>query len=230
MNIKNRICILDAFSLKLLAIITMTIDHIGAVLLSEYDWLRIIGRLAFPIYCFLIVNGFRHTSNVKKYIGRLFLFALLSEIPFDLVFFGKMYYTPYQNVFFTLSMGLLMLELITLLRNYGKANSYILNVVLEGLLVYSTALLAEVLHTDYGFYGILMIYCFFLFENNFFMNTLFQAFINIRLMGYIQGYAAAAMIPIYLYNGKQGLKKFQYIFYWYYPMHLLILWLISNQI
>lgn len=228
-DFQNRLCILNAFTLKVLALITMTIDHIGAVLMPYAVWMRIVGRLAFPIYCFLLVNGFRNTSNVKKYIGRLLMFAFVSEIPFDLAFSGGVIVPEYQNVFFNLFLGLVMMEFITMFRTYGKTDSAILNGTLEGLIVLFMALLAEVLKTDYSFYGILMIYVFFLFENNFFLNLLFQALINIRLIGYIQGYAVAAMIPVYLYNGSQGCKKFKYFFYWYYPFHLILIWLTATR-
>lgn len=229
-DFQNRIQLFDTFKLKILAVISMTIDHTGAVLLPDCIWMRIIGRLAFPIYCFLLVQGFRNTSNVKKYIGRLAVFAFLSEIPFNLAFYGTIFQREAQNVFLTLLLGLLMMEFITLLRTYGKTASPVMNGALEGATVIFTALSAEVLKTDYSFYGILMIYCFFLLENNFFMNLLFQAFINIRLMGNIQGYAVAAMLPVYLYNGSMGCKKFKYFFYWYYPIHLILLWMIAIQL
>src|SRR5690554_6284341 len=87
--------------LKILALTTMIIDHYGAILQSNILIYRIIGRLAFPIYCFLLVEGYFNTSNVKNYAKRLFIFALISEIPFDLVFYGQIGF-EHQNIFFTL--------------------------------------------------------------------------------------------------------------------------------
>lgn len=128
---------LSGSTIKLIAIIAMLIDHTAAVILermmmragyllaaSNNEWLgswiaehrllyisymtmRLIGRFGFPIFCFLLVEGFLHTHNRKKYALRLLLFALISEIPFDFAFRGEWYYAGYQNVFFTLFFGLL---------------------------------------------------------------------------------------------------------------------------
>lgn len=229
-GIRNQIRVFDTFKLKVLAAISMFTDHTGAVLLPDCIWMRIIGRLAFPIYCFLLVQGFRNTSNVNRYIRRLALFAVISEIPFNLAFHRTVIAGESRNIFFTLLLGLLLMKLITLLRIFCKTISPVMNGALEGTAVLSIALAAEVLRSDYGFYGILLIYCFFLLEHNFFMNLLSQVLINIRMIGSIQGYAVAAMLPVYLYNGNMGCKKFKYFFYWYYPVHLLLLWFIADSL
>ena len=117
-------------TLKLIAVITMIIDHIGAGIVEnfavqypegrlfglDYDGLytldmilRGIGRIAFPIFCFLLVEGFTKTRSAWKYFGRLLLFGVISEVPFDLCFFRSAFYTPYQNVYFTLALGVLMM-------------------------------------------------------------------------------------------------------------------------
>ena len=104
---------LNSFWLKMIAITTMLIDHVGAVLLPQYPILRIIGRIAFPIFCFLLVEGFMHTHDVIRYMTRIGLFALISEIPFDLLFYGRILDGTHQNVFFTLFIGLVMLYYLT---------------------------------------------------------------------------------------------------------------------
>ena len=122
-------------TLKIIAIITMLIDHIGAgvlgilmvvrglneaadlnawidansTLVITYQMMRFVGRLAFPIFCFLLIEGFEHTHDVKKYALRLLSFCLVSEIPFDLLFNGKILEFGYQNVFFTLFIGLMVM-------------------------------------------------------------------------------------------------------------------------
>ena len=98
---------LDGTVLKLIACLSMFIDHLGAVCFSGMMGFRIIGRLAFPIYCFLLVEGAVHTHDMKKYILRMGIFALISEVPFDLAFYHRLVYTGHQNVFFTLGLGLL---------------------------------------------------------------------------------------------------------------------------
>ncbi|MBQ2453108.1 MAG: hypothetical protein II497_01520, partial [Lachnospiraceae bacterium] len=103
-------------ALKLIAVVSMLIDHTGDVLFPGQLWLRYIGRLAFPIYCFLIVEGFIHTRNVMKYMARLLVFGIVSEIPFDLAFFGEISYPGYQNVFWTLLLGLMSIYMMSLVK------------------------------------------------------------------------------------------------------------------
>lgn len=219
---------LTSSDLKLVALCTMTIDHIGAVLLPQYLILRIIGRIAFPIYCFLIVNGLFHTKNCKKYIGRLLLFALISEIFFDLAFFETIYEPKDQNVFFTLAIGLVMLYVIEKIHDQPRIKIYFLKVVMELLVVIFCCFLAYVLRTDYSFYGILMMYGFYMFQSNGFMSFIFQAYMNVVVMGYIQSFAVISMPIIWLYNGKAGARKYKWLFYIYYPAHLLVLFLLKE--
>ena len=145
---------LTGYHLKLIALITMAIDHIAAVLIwrlyaasysitasmqlsnnigdkivvwvaqnqdavyTVYEWMRYIGRMAFPIYCFLLVEGFLHTRNVGKYAGRLAIFALISEIPFDLAISGTWWIYSYNNVFFTLVLGLLVIWALSYIEKF----------------------------------------------------------------------------------------------------------------
>lgn len=227
-DLKERLCCINSFRLKLIAVISMTIDHIGAVLLPQYLFLRIIGRLAFPIYCFLIVVGFKNTGNVWKYLLRLVGFAVLSEVFFDLAFYGRLCYAGHQNVYFTLFLGLLLLILTDRLRNSNFLNNKVINMALEIVMVVFVCGLAFFMNTDYSFAGILMIYFFYILSENRFMLALFQIYINMDMFGGVQGFAALSLIPIFMYNGKRGEHSLKWIFYGYYPAHLLVLFLIKS--
>ncbi len=221
---------LSTFMLKMIAVTSMTVDHIGAVLLPEYIVLRYIGRIAFPIYCFLIVNGFRHTGNCAKYLCRMALFAVISEIFFDLAVYNRICYPWHQNVFFTLTIGLAMIILIEeVRRKYLSAVKYYLRFILEGVIVFCSGILALMLHTDYTFYGILMIYGFYVFEHYKRELALWQIIINVVLCGQTQIFAVLALPFIYMYNGKQG-RKYKWIFYIFYPAHLFVLFVLKYML
>lgn len=208
-------CRINGFTLKWIAMIAMVIDHVGAVLYPQYLILRIIGRIAFPIFCFLLVEGALHTHNIRRYEGRLLLFALISELPFDYVFYGGMTMV-HQNVFFTLFLGLLMIDVLKNERN----------TIYSLLALIGAILLAEELSVDYGAGGILLILCFYLLRNKRVGKQV--AFIILNCLYYgigVQSYAGLAAIPMLLYQGEQG-PKMKYFFYLFYPLHLLILYLI----
>ena len=211
MNIK-----INTFTLKMIAIVSMLIDHMGAILFPQYIILRYIGRIAFPIYTYTLVEGFMHTRDIKKYMVRLGIFALLSEIPFDLAFRGCVIYIQKQNVFFTLFLGVLMLYLLLKSRNRIQSAALVLAILL----------LSEFLRTDYSSMGLLMILCFYVFRDNKVMKLLGVAAINVFLMGRVQVFAIPALIFIALHSGEQG-PKCKKFFYGFYPVHLLALYLIS---
>ena len=211
MNIK-----INTFTLKMIAIVSMLIDHMGAILFPQYIILRYIGRIAFPIYTYTLVEGFMHTRDIKKYMVRLGMFALLSEIPVDLAFRGSVIYIQKQNVFFTLFLGVLMLYLLLKSRNRIQSAALVLAILL----------LSEFLRTDYSSMGLLMILCFYVFRDNKVMKLLGVAAINVFLMGRVQVFAIPALIFIALHNGEQG-PKCKKFFYGFYPVHLMVLYLIS---
>lgn len=204
-------------TLKLIAIITMLIDHIGGILFPQYIFLRIIGRLAFPIFCFLLVEGFLHTHNVSHYALRLGLFALISEIPFDLAIYHIPFYPYHQNVFFTLFIGLLVL--ISLKKFQDRPFIQLMAFILG-------AVLALQCNVDYSVFGIALIVLIYLYRlhHNFIIFTLGFVFLNMFSKG-IQCFGALAILPIALYNGKRGLSL-KYAFYIFYPAHLLLLYFI----
>lgn len=211
--------------LKWIAIVTMLIDHIGAFLLepaivtglvsSEFRGLntvlRLIGRLAFPLFTFLLVEGFTHTRNVKKYLIQLGIFALISEIPFDLANGGVFFDFTYQNIFFTLFIGLLVISLF----NQFEEMKY-----LRWVIPVIGMRLAAALQTDYAAFGILVIFIFYYFRADKQLRNPIAAILLLR-----QPTAIFALVPIQLYNGERG-KQNKYFFYLFYPAHLLFLFFI----
>lgn len=230
-------------TLKIIAIVTMFIDHIGVALIEngilKYQnrylmyavlntpegkmWstidlaLRTVGRLAFPIFCFLLVEGFLHTRNIRKYGARLLVFALISEIPFDLALFNKWFNADYQNVFFTLFIGLWVLEW------YRKTTGQPLK---QSLVILAGCGASVLLKCDYNVIGIVLILLFYVFYENKRLQTLFGGILAaVESLGCF-GAAVLAFIPIRMYNGTRGEKNLKYFFYWFYPAHLLLLYIL----
>lgn len=227
---------MDGYTLKLIAIITMFIDHVAAVLIpmdtTIYLLFRCIGRLAFPIFCFLLVEGFHHTNNVKKYMARLGIFALISEIPFDLAFGDttlKYGYRLQQNVFFTLFIGLVVIWGMRIIDEKFTKNifsSEFLNRLLKGLVVMIGCYAAYFLKTDYSYMGVFLIVAFYLFRQKKVLLSIAVFLLNL-LLGPIQLLATVAMVFILMYNGERGPQGNKYIFYFFYPAHILFLYLVS---
>ena len=205
---------MTSFELKIIAVITMFIDHSGAVLFPHAIWMRYVGRLSFPIYCFLIVEGYIHTHDIKKYLIRIGVFALISEIPFDLAFHSTLFYPDYQNVDFTLFFGLLALVLIDCFS--GQIFWQIISTA-------SMCLAASELQTDYRFIGVLLIVIMYLFRKEHAMRFASSGFVLIPFSNAIEGFGLLAFLPISFYNGKRGRHKWQMFFYIFYPAHLLFL-------
>ena len=234
--------------LKLIACITMLLDHIGIIfvlerfqnatgadnriLLEVYETLRIIGRISFPVYCFLLVEGIFHTHDPKRYGFRLLICAVLAEMPYDLAFYGMVSWKK-QSVMVTLLLGLLMMEVM-------KRCPHLLQRL---LVIIPFAYLAQQLHTDYGAKGILVIALFALtrkmphkmllhflgiwciFSVNDILAQNWQKLFSVA----IQDWATLAAIPIALYDGRKATKNklVQWAFYLFYPAHLLALYLIQ---
>lgn len=232
-------------TLKLIAIISMLIDHIGAAIYERYLWSnsyflthetwmgltenqlylldmvhRSIGRIAFPIFCFLLVEGFLHTRDRWKYGGRLFAFALISEIPFDLAFQGQILELSYQNVFFTLFCGFVGIWAYEVwgVRLSGKPG---LSLLPWGALPLSMAA-AYLIRCDYSYFGVFFIFLMYLCRGK---NALRNIAGSIAVAWELP--APLAFIPIQLYNGQRG-WKLKYLFYLFYPVHLLVLYGVSR--
>lgn len=225
---------LSSSGLKVIAVITMLIDHVASVLLREnpvvllqiadyqltlYTLMRTIGRIAFPIFAFLLAEGFHYTSDRKKYGIRLLVFALISEIPWNLEHSGKLFYSS-QNVFFTLLLGFLGLCVIEELKTAAKKTKGI-------ALLLALLLISIVLRADYGCSGFGFILLMGLLrEYPVFRAVTGSCFLSSRWQ------AGMAFIPIAFYNGKRGFIKgrvLKILFYVIYPLHMLILYLIKDN-
>lgn len=232
-------------TVKMIAIIAMLIDHIGAGVVGRYisstgmpplnsaegmQWmseyggwmmlytvLRMIGRLAFPIFCFLLVEGFEHTRDVKKYAVRLFAFCLISEIPFDLLFKGRVLEFSYQNVFFTLLLGLLTMCVFRYIEQQTGWNGGVKAVFYAAALIAGMAA-AEFLRTDYGAVGVFSILVLYVFRKKKAGQIVAGCVVFLW-----EKMALLAFLPIGFYNGKRG-RKMKYFFYFFYPVHLLLLY------
>lgn len=221
----------------------MLCDHLWATLLPAQEWLTCIGRMAFPIFAFMLVEGYFHTSNVKRYMLRLLDFALISEIPFDLVCGSSVFYPYHQNVLWTFLIALLTIRVI----ERAKAKSTVKSWLLAVLAVLLGFLLATVTMVDYYGAGVLMVLTFYFFRGRkwwcFLGQLLCMYLLNIKVLGGYyyavtiagheleimqQGIALLALIPIWLYKGRQGYssKGFRYACYAFYPAHLLLLYII----
>lgn len=218
-------------ALKLIACAAMLLDHIGAVFLPG-SVLRDIGRISFPIFCFLLAEGTFHTRNPRRYALRLFLGMLLAELPFDYAFFGRVNW-GHQNVMLTLLLGFLALWSVRSLESR----------LLKPLPAVLCVLLAELLQADYGGVGVLLVLLFGLTREMrgknliraLVMLYLFAGMFSITLLR-IGNFALTqqmlgtlAMIPIALYSGekKTSAKAVQLGFYLFYPVHLILLYLIA---
>jgi len=206
-------------SLKIIACLTMLIDHIGATLYPDMSLLRMIGRLSFPIFAFLVVEGFHHTQNIKKYGIRLGVFALISEVPYDLAFRGNLIDFYRQNIFFTLFLGLVSLWFYHRYRSQRP--------MIAIFAVFLIGSLSVLLRTDYSIYGIVMIFLFDFFRDRRFFACISAGAINFTMGSAIQGLAIFAMPLILLYNGKKGINL-KYLFYGFYPIHLTILYVLQK--
>jgi len=231
--------------LKIFACLLMLIDHMGAAFFPKIIILRMIGRLSFPIFAYLIAIGYSKTNSFYKYLYRMLIFAAISQIPFSLAFskqvtihnfsdflrfiIGRPY--PHLNIFFTLAIGLLAIRIwdAVVSKRFKVAT------------VLGLGIIAEALCTDYGIYGVFMILAFHVFRDSknkvvisqFLIYLLFNVpqilfyvytikNVSIDFVWFNQALSLLALVFIFRYNGHKG-KDFKYLFYVFYPLHLLIL-------
>ena len=228
----SKIRIFSGAQLKYIAFLSMLIDHVNKALmyplLTENRFLRyvsdvfdILGRVAFPLFMFFLVEGFFKTGNRFKYLLNLIVFGIISEIPFDLFQSAVLFQPNSNNVMFTLALALVMIWVIDELK---VPKSYIIPPVLwfpvSIIIVITVCLLSMIWGLDYEYHGILIAYFFYIFRNN-------------PILSIIGGYLSIFKTPWALlgfgltltYNGKRG-KQNKILNYLFYPVHLLILGLL----
>ena len=228
--------------LKLTAVILMIIDHAGYGLLHNYlsiyhmdilpqtftklnnvyEFSRGIGRIAFPIFCFFLVEGFIRTRNVSKYALRLFLFALISEIPFDLCLYRKLIYNEHQNVMFSLFLGIAMLATIKYLLDNGRSMSNALKIISTACAIAGFAELAQLLKVDYTYKGMLLIAALYLFRFTRPLQLIAGAAVNAW-----EAHGPIAFFLLYFYDPDIK-PRLKYFFYAFYPIHLFLIYLIGS--
>lgn len=225
---------LSGNALKWIAMITMLIDHSAVVLIGNtllggeiysvdylyafshpgllwkmYTVMRLIGRISFPIICFLLVEGFTHTRSVKDYAMRLAVFACVSEIPFDFAFYGTSFFWDSQNVGFTLLLGI---GALVMWKKFW--NKPVFQVVSAG----AFCMMANIIDCDYGAFGVFLIVLLYALRENRRWQSIFGA-----LSVLWENTAPIAFLLTYFYNGERGKWNGKYFFYAFYPLHLLIL-------
>ena len=213
-------------ALRILAIITMLVDHIGAFFFPEALWLRAIGRLSMPLFVFGIAEGFVHTSSVRKYFWRLLTFAIIAQVPFALLDTELGRTEMSLNIMFSLALSILALACVK-------------KGVWMWLMVPIIMLAVELLRVEYGWVVVALALLFYLARKYLYRKfkilygiaiylSLFAAQICLVWRGLfvIQFFAILAVIPILFYNGKKGRRLPRHAEYIFYPAHLFIIWII----
>ena len=208
---------MTTFLMKWIAVLTMITDHIGRMFFPDVHIFNIIGRIAFPLFAFLLVEGFVHTGNLKKYMLRMFIFACISEIPYDLAMQETWLEFSRQNTIWTLTLGLLMLALC---RKYQYSVWAV-----AGIAVVCCAA-AALLQFDYGAGGIVLILILYFLRDRQWLKYLAMLGLFVLWFGGTEIAAMISIIFMLAYNGKHG-KTMKYMFYWFYPVHLAILFFIK---
>lgn len=241
----NKLRKLDISSsgLHILAMGLMLCDHLWATVVPGNVWLTCVGRVAFPIFAFLIAEGYRHTRSWRKYALRLLIAAVVSEIPFNLMCSGSWFNPVHQNVLWTFLLGLCLIRI----NDRNKDRSPARRILVGSLTALIGYVVGFVTMVDYYGVGVVTVLIFYFFRERNWKSLLAQVlilyYLNVHVLGGLgyelsilghtvflpqQGLALLALIPIWLYRGRKGLqgRVFQYFCYGFYPLHMLILWAI----
>uniref|UniRef100_UPI004047E745 TraX family protein n=1 Tax=Lysinibacillus sp. FSL H8-0500 TaxID=2921393 RepID=UPI004047E745 len=199
--------------LKIIAMLSMLIDHVGVIFFPNEMTYSIVGRLAFPLFCWGIAEGFIRTSHFYKYLTRLIVIAIISQIPYNYLFNNI-----YLNVCFTLALGLLAIKIYSCQLHYS----------LKTLIIIVLLLIADGFHFEYGIYGVLSVLFLHIFKSRIYLLFLCQT-LNTIFSIYLYSYQSIQIISIFALFLIIGLKKFDFkinpiINYSFYPLHITILY------
>jgi len=229
----EKIAIFDGFMLKIVAAITMLIDHIAVIFINRiplvvYEQMRIVGRVSFPIFAFLLVEGFFHTRNRINYLARILGFGIGMIFCLSIMSNFGIQVPVVVNIFITLGIGFMAIWFIEQFWGASK--------VITIFFTLAIMLFADALHADYGAYGVAMIVLFYVLHEQktlmaigFTLLTMLSVFFDYSRYEYVsftQLYAIVAVPFLLLYNGEPGQYRFKYFFYFFYPLHFVVLELI----
>lgn len=223
----DKIKILSGAQLKYIAFLSMLIDHTNKALIYPIlnegilqhisNLFDIIGRIAFPLFAFFVVEGFFKTKNRKKYLTNLFVFAVISEVPFDMFLTSTFFNTRANNVLFTLALSLITIWIIDILKNKLENKPPILWYLVSVVVIIISCFISMQFGLDYEHHSIIIVYLFYIFYNKPVVGCALAYLSIITEVWSILGFGL-----VLTYNGERG-KQNKIINYWFYPVHLLIL-------
>ena len=219
---------LSGNQLKILAVIFMTIDHIGLHLFPGMQIFRIIGRLAFPIFAFTFAEGCKYTKNRTRHFVVLCLFAVLCQAVYSYVTKSL-----YQNILITLSLSALVIYSLDFSKKTKNFFSYLLATAVMLLAFYICFILPSTIGrgfaVDYGFYGVMLPVLVYLGKTN--QEKIFLLAMGLLLLaptlGTLQLFSLLAVPVVALYNGTRGKWRMKNFFYIYYPLHLVVIYILG---
>ncbi len=215
--------------LKVIAAIAMVIDHIGACLFPQLTVLRIIGRLAYPIFAFMIAEGFEHTKNRKKYLIRMVVMAVFLQLVYAVVV-----RSAFQCIFITFSLSIVLCMLADNAMKRNNTINWALFALAVIVVCFYTTVLPDILAgtgfaVDYGFFGVMLPVAVFMARTKNAKLIIFTVMLCLlwTVCGYIQGFALMTVPLIAMYNGERGRRRLKNFFYIFYPVHMAVIYLIQ---
>ena len=217
--------------IKIIACVSMLVDHIALLLVDKgataYIFMRTVGRLAFPLFAFALVEGFFHTSDLKKYFFRLGIFAVVAEASYDFAVYGfNRQSVEGLEIGVTLLMGLAAVAMYHHVMTKYITQPFVSN-MFAGLVIILFCVAAESLKVAYGMYGILLIMCMYLFRGKKIVLSVALLLLPVLFSTEWQVFSVFSMIFIIMYNGEKG-KNIKYLFYTFYTCHLVLLGLMTR--